>query len=343
MRRFWLAAALALGPRLAAAGPIEPVPRIGAPVAPAAASIAGAVGNASPSLAAPTISPLAAAAPAILPVAAPAAPLPAAAATAVTPAQAEAPVRADLGERQALVAEVWRALEGLPRSAGLAAFAKANGLRLVAVPFSAQDLLGLDGDNIAQMEFEDRLVYLNWELIAPDLAALLRKGLSAEEARRAVALLVAPTAAHELLHAKLRLWHGRDFPGTREEEILTHVEQAALFEDVLRGSPWLSRLDAFLTRHQRKAWEAWREGFGPAARFVLRKYDGFPSLNEPAKNAKAARKLLARFRAEGGVPPVWLSRLERAIALWDDPGAVAKLVEFLQARIDETAASLPRR
>lgn len=240
--------------------------------------------------------------------------------------------------RAALAAEVWRALAGLPRAAELRAFAQANGIRIVVTPFAGQEQLGLDEDNLAQLEVEDRIIYLNWDMAAPDIGTFMGRGMAFEGAREAVALLLAPVAAHEMLHAKLRVWHGSDFPGTREEEILTHMEQAAVFDETLRLHPSLASAESFLVRHNKKVWAPWREGFGPLARYVLRKYDAFPSLNEPQENAQKARRLLAGLPADSRAPPAWRGRLERAIALWEDPEAVGRLVSFFQSRIDAAAA-----
>lgn len=245
-------------------------------------------------------------------------------------------------ERSALAAEVWRALAALPRAAELRAFARANGLRIVVAPFAGQIHLGLDEDNLAQLEFEDRIIYLNWDMAAPDIGTFMGHGLPVESAREAVALLLAPVAAHELLHAKLRLWHGSDFPGTREEEILTHIEQAEVFDETIRLHPSLAAADCFLVRHNKKVWQPWREGFGPVARYVLRKYDAFPSLNEPQENAQKARRLLAGLPADSRAPPAWRGRLERAIALWDDPEATRRLVSFFQVRIDVAVVGMAR-
>ena len=225
------------------------------------------------------------------------------------------------GDRAAVAARLWTELEGLPSLSEPVAYSKKNGLRTILLPFDGQRLLGLDEDSLAQMEPEDRLVYMNWGMIGPDLRDYEAAGLSAYEARRVVALSLAPVAGHEFLHAQLRSQFDKPFPGLKEEEILTHLAQAEAFDEVLRQNPDLERLQPLLDRgflypHNRKSWERWRQGFGSLADYVKKRYSDTPSLNDdPSKRAAEARAQAAAWQAHPGtVAPIWLTRTRQAAA-----------------------------
>jgi len=280
-----------------------------------------------------------------------AAPIPAvsliAPALGAAPALSAPSLASDRVERAATVAALWTELAKVPSLVEPAAHAKADGLRAVVLPFKGQAVLGLHEDNLAQMEPEDKLVHFNWDLIGPDRRAYEEAGLSAAESRRLVALSLAPAAGHEFLHARLRSEFGAPFPGLAEEEILTHLAQAEAFDEVLRLNPDLERLRPLLDRgflfpHGRKTWERWREGFGALASYVLRKYDGTPSLgDDPAKRAAEARAQLARWEAlPGTVAPAWLTRARQAAEFWENPEEVRRLTAFIQLRIDRAYARL---
>lgn len=322
--RLSLAATLLWAALPGAAAQRAAAPPVVLPAVPAAVAPLPAL-SPSPSLGlapAPVLSPVAPSAAA--PVAAPAAPI--------------APALEAEAARKAVEAEVWRALGDLDAGRELKAYARANGVKIVLAGFEGRAAEGLDGDNLGQLEWEDRTVFLNWDLAAPDLSALLARGLPPAEAVRALGRLLAPAAVHELTHARLRLMFGSDFPGTREEEIVTHVAQARAFDELLRRKEPAAESDTFLAAHHRKTWSRWREGFGPLATYVLRKYSSQPSFDDPPGNARRARELLASLRAGGRAPPHWLGRLARAAALWEDPEAATRLTAFFQARIDAAAA-----
>lgn len=325
LRHFTAFALLWASPLIASAsGQRAAVPAVPVPLAPAAVL-------APLPLLAPTQAVLTSPVALSLPLASPQAP------TAVAGALAASVRALEVGDpAAALEAAVWSALGGLRAGKDLKAFARANGVRLSVRPFPGESA-GLSEDNLAQYEPEDREVLLNWDLAGPDLAHFQARGLPSADAMTAVGMLLAPVAAHEFTHARLRLMVGSDFPGTREEEILTHQVQAEAYDEVLRVRPDLGRAEVFLTHHNHKAWSAWKEGFGPLARYVLRKYSFQPSFDDPALNAKKARELLASLRAGGRAPPRWLERAERAAELWEDPGAVARLTAYMQARIDAAA------
>jgi hypothetical protein len=286
-----------------------------------------------------------------IPALAPLAPVLSAPSAGVPLAAAPAPIlNPERAERAATIAALWTELPKVPSLTEPAAYAKADGLRAIALPFEGQTLLGLHEDNLAQFEPEDKLVHFNWDMIGPDRRAYEAAGLSAVESRRVVALSLAPAAGHEFLHARLRSEFGAPFPGLKEEEILTHIAQAEAFDEVLRLNPDLERLKPLLDRgflfpHNRKVWERWREGFGALASHVLRKYGGTPSLgDDPAERAAQARALIAAWEAAPGtVAPVWITRAKQAAQFWEDPAEVRRLTAFIQARIDLAYARFTSR
>jgi hypothetical protein len=210
-------------------------------------------------------------------------------------------------------------------------------------------LLGLHEDNLAQMEPEDKLIHLNWDMIGPDRRDYEDAGLTAVEARRVVALSLAPVAGHELLHARLRSEFGAPFPGLVEEEILAHLAQAEAFDEVLRLNPDLKELKPLLDRgflfpHNRRTWDRWSEGFDSLASFVARKYRGTPSLgDDPAQRAAEARAQLALWQAKpGSVAPVWITRARQAAEFWENPEEIRRLAEFIELRLSSARARLER-
>lgn len=266
-----------------------------------------------------------------------AAPLAGPAAAALTPA---------LTAPQAVAAQLLVVAQALPTAAPLAAFARATGLDLSVTPFAGKKLMGLDTDHLAQYDAGDRRVYVNWDYVGADHRALEEAGVPAAEM---TALAAVPVLAHEWRHAEMRHAFGADFPGTAEEEILTHLDQAAVLDEVLRSRPNFASQTALLGRlflypHSRRLLDLRAQGFGPFAEHILRKYRGLsPTLDDPAKNAADTRAFLAGLEAAPGkAPRGWIERTKKNLAFWEDPEQVARLTAFLQERINAAYAALRR-
>jgi hypothetical protein len=260
-----------------------------------------------------------------------------------------APLVAPASEPAALAAEIHAQALALPSAAPLAAFAERSGISIAVTPFAGKKLMGLDADNLAQYSAGDRRVYVNWDYVGGDRRALEDAGIPAAEARTLTALAAAPVYAHELRHAELREAYGSDFPGLAEEEILTHLDQAAVLAEILRSRPsFAARIPLleklFLYPHSRRLVDLRAEGFGPLADHVLRRYRGIsPSLDDPAKNAADARAALERLEADpASAPPGWIEKARANVAFWENPDEVRRLTAFLQERINSAYAAVRR-
>lgn len=220
-------------------------------------------------------------------------------------------------------------------------FADASGAKLVLVPFDGKAMPHLSQDSLAEADPEDKLVFANWSLAGGDRYALERAGLKPSEAQRATALGLAPALGHELRHVKLHADAGFDLPGTREEELVTHVDQALAHDEVLRKNPDLKALRRLLERtflfpHNEALIGPWSRGFGAFADFVLRKNDALPSIAEREKNLAGARYWSEKWGPDA--PLIWRDRVARAISFWSDPAQVKRARDFLQAQIDDAYA-----
>lgn len=258
-----------------------------------------------------------------------------------------APPAAAMGA--ALAAQLLAVAPTLPTAAPLAAFAQATNLDLAVTPFAGKKLMGLDSDHLAQYEAGDRRVYVNWDYVGADQRALEDAGVPVDQARSLTALAAVPVLAHEWRHAEMRHAFGSDFPGTAEEEILTHLDQAAVLDEVMRTRPefaahgrLLARL--FLYPHSRRLLDLRAQGFGPFAEHILRKYRGLsPTLDDPAKNAADTRAFLAGLEASPReAPRGWIERTRKNLAFWEDAEQVRRLTVFLQGRINDAYAALRR-
>ncbi len=236
----------------------------------------------------------------------------------------------------------------LPSAAPLAAYAERAGLALDIRPFSTGKSLGLDSDNLAQYDVGARRVFVNWDYVGGDRRAAEDAGLSPRDAAALTGLLAAPVAAHEWRHAELRDAYGSDFPGLAEEEILTHLDQAAAMEEAL-PRPELAGRERLAERmylfpHSRRLVDLRRRGFGPLADFVLRRYrDVNPTLDDPARASAEARALLARLdAAPAEAPRGWREKARANADFWESPEKIKRLTAFLQDRINAAYAALGR-
>jgi len=226
-------------------------------------------------------------------------------------------------------------------------YAQSSGAKLVLVPFDGQQLPHLSADALAQAEPGEQLVYLNWSLARSDRYGLERAGLSAAEAQRVTALSLAPVVGHELRHLELRHAAGRDFPGLREEEILTHLDQAEAVDEVFRANPELQGAKNLLNQqfvylHNDKLLSRWKERFGSVVDYVVAKYSNAPSLSDPRKNAEIARELREAWGNDPAVPAIWREKIGRAVEFWEDPDAVAAVTSLIQDRINAAYARYQR-
>jgi hypothetical protein len=263
----------------------------------------------------------------------------------VLAAQAEQPAPQETvtttENKAATVEATWEQWSRLESARENNAFAKRHNIHIAMTEFDRAKLLGLEPENLAQLEPESGKMFFNWNMVGPDMLDLKRR--SGNYALTGMAL--APVASHEAGHARLRKEFGGFVPPTREEELLTHAYQAQAFAEIVRREgPGFANLDSFLIGHNRALWERWQDGWQSFMQYVLRKNAGLPAINDgnDANIKRALNSLDDINRHPEDFPTVWRTRWQQALAFWQDDAKTTRLIEMLRPQIETAAADAQR-
>lgn len=255
------------------------------------------------------------------------------AAAQVAPAAAvlqPAGARADADFAREVGRAIYGAWEGLDWKGSQFRYATDSGVRVVFRPDGAED------DALATAQYQERRVVLDWSAVRADVKRLRALGLNQREAVTAFARGALPLVEHETKHIRLRDEADLDFPPTVEEEVLTHAQEAAAMEAVMRrhrGIETAADGTAMLARSLDVAQTVRR---GPEA-VAASLYASLPldySIFTPEKNLLSA---LAVAQEAAERPKEFTSRQLWAIAryadFWADPSAAARLRRWLGGRL----------